>query len=76
MRFVDVLIRQAHPGPGVRPYRDFEQKLRDGQRYRQEEGTPWPVLVDDLEGILRNDHPWIRRYFHGPRAHAAQAARE
>jgi phospholipid/cholesterol/gamma-HCH transport system ATP-binding protein len=33
------------------------------------------MVVDTLEGILENDHPWIRRYFHGPRAHAAQTAR-
>ena len=33
------------------------------------------MVVDTLEGILDNDHPWIRRYFHGPRAHAAQSAR-
>ncbi len=32
------------------------------------------MVVDTIEGILQNDHPWIRRYFHGPRAHAAHAA--
>ena len=26
------------------------------------------VIVDSLEGIVRNDHPWIRHYFHGSRA--------
>lgn len=26
------------------------------------------VIVDTLEGIVRNDHPWIRHYFHGARA--------
>jgi phospholipid/cholesterol/gamma-HCH transport system ATP-binding protein len=26
------------------------------------------VIVDSLEGIVRNDHPWIRHYFHGARA--------
>jgi phospholipid/cholesterol/gamma-HCH transport system ATP-binding protein len=25
------------------------------------------VIVDTLEGIVRNDHPWIREYFHGAR---------
>lgn len=25
------------------------------------------VIVDTLEGIVRNDHPWIREYFHGTR---------
>ena len=26
------------------------------------------VIVDTLEGVVRNDHPWIRHYFHGARA--------
>jgi phospholipid/cholesterol/gamma-HCH transport system ATP-binding protein len=25
------------------------------------------VVVDTLEGIVANDHPWIRQYFHGAR---------
>jgi hypothetical protein len=50
VHFVDVLIRQAHPGPGVLPYHSFEQKWHDAQRYQREEGIPWTVLVDDLEG--------------------------
>jgi phospholipid/cholesterol/gamma-HCH transport system ATP-binding protein len=25
------------------------------------------VIVDTLAGIVRNDHPWIRQYFHGAR---------
>lgn len=25
------------------------------------------VIVDTLPGIVRNDHPWIREYFHGAR---------
>ena len=25
------------------------------------------VIVDTLEGIVRNEHPWIREYFHGAR---------
>ena len=28
------------------------------------------VVVDTLAGIMRNQHPWIREYFHGPRARA------
>ena len=26
------------------------------------------VIVDTLPGIVRNEHPWIREYFHGARA--------
>jgi phospholipid/cholesterol/gamma-HCH transport system ATP-binding protein len=30
------------------------------------------MIVDTLPGILASTHPWIRDYFHGPRAQAAQ----
>jgi phospholipid/cholesterol/gamma-HCH transport system ATP-binding protein len=30
------------------------------------------VIVDTLEGIVANDHPWIRQYFHGARGRASQ----
>jgi phospholipid/cholesterol/gamma-HCH transport system ATP-binding protein len=29
------------------------------------------VIVDTLEGIVTNDHPWLRHYFHGARARSA-----
>jgi phospholipid/cholesterol/gamma-HCH transport system ATP-binding protein len=29
------------------------------------------MIVDTLEGIMKNPHPWIKEYFHGPRARAA-----
>jgi len=32
------------------------------------------MTADTLPGILRNTHPWIHEYFHGPRAHLAQEA--
>jgi phospholipid/cholesterol/gamma-HCH transport system ATP-binding protein len=28
------------------------------------------MIVDTLEGIMQNPHPWIHEYFHGPRARA------
>jgi phospholipid/cholesterol/gamma-HCH transport system ATP-binding protein len=34
------------------------------------------VIVDTLEGIVANDHPWIRHYFHGARARSMAAGRE
>ncbi len=52
VQFVDVLIRQAHPGTDVPPYESFEQKMHDAQRYKQDDGIPWPVLVDDLQGTV------------------------
>ncbi len=34
------------------------------------------IVVDTLDGIMNNPHPWIQEYFHGPRARAAlQSAR-
>lgn len=33
------------------------------------------ILVDTLPNIMNNPHPWIREYFHGPRARSAAAAR-
>jgi phospholipid/cholesterol/gamma-HCH transport system ATP-binding protein len=34
------------------------------------------MVVDTVQGILNNTHPWIREYFHGPRARSATRARE
>jgi phospholipid/cholesterol/gamma-HCH transport system ATP-binding protein len=30
------------------------------------------MVIDTLDGILKSQHPWIREYFHGPRARAAE----
>lgn len=32
------------------------------------------MVTDTLAGIMENSHPWIRSYFHGPRARAAEQA--
>jgi len=34
------------------------------------------VIVDTLQRIVVNDHPWIRQYFHGERGRAALAEQE
>jgi phospholipid/cholesterol/gamma-HCH transport system ATP-binding protein len=36
------------------------------------------MICDTREGIVRNEHPWIREYFHGERAlrFAGQASEE
>lgn len=34
------------------------------------------VIVDTLEAITANDHPWIRHYFHGGRGRARRASGE
>jgi hypothetical protein len=50
------VVRQAHPGPGAREYRAFEEKLADARRYQEEEGILWPVLVDDLPGSVHQSY--------------------
>jgi hypothetical protein len=52
VHFLDVLVRQAHPGPAVPPYSSATQKQRDAEAYQQVENIPWPVLVDDLGGSV------------------------
>jgi hypothetical protein len=52
VQFVDVLVRQAHPGPAEPPYASFEEKMEDAAAYQREERIPWPVVVDDLEGTV------------------------
>jgi hypothetical protein len=52
VQFIDVLVRQAHPGPDVPPYHSMGLKLFDARRYELEERIDWPVLVDDLEGSV------------------------
>lgn len=52
MRFVDVLTRQAHPGPGVAPYASDADKRADGVRHARENAIPWTVAVDDHAGTV------------------------
>ncbi len=33
------------------------------------------ILIGTIDDMLRSDHPWIREYFHGPRARAAFAGK-
>lgn len=50
MQFLDVIARQAHPGPDVPAYTSMAQKVHDAYAYQQREQIPYPVLVDDIEG--------------------------
>jgi hypothetical protein len=56
VQFVDVFVRQAHPGPAVPAYHSFEQKLRDAEAYQRDEGIPWTVVVDDLQGTVHHEY--------------------
>lgn len=52
IRVIDVLVRQAHPGPGVPPYRTSDQKAEDAEAYRGDEAIPWTVVIDDVGGTV------------------------
>jgi hypothetical protein len=85
-----VLIRQAHPGPGAEPYTTDAQKMRDGERYKQDDGIPYPVLVDDLPGTVHQVYgtladptylidadgrvAFYNMWSHGPTLHGALGA--
>ncbi len=53
VRFVELLVRQAHPGERHGGYRSDDEKLADARAYSHEEHIPWPVLVDDLAGTVQ-----------------------
>jgi thiol-disulfide isomerase/thioredoxin len=53
VRFVEVVVRQAHPGERHGAYRSDQRKLEEACGYVQEEQIPWPVLVVDLEGTVQ-----------------------
>ena len=53
VQFVDVVVRQAHPGERHGGYRSYAEKLDDARRYQQEENIAWPVAVDDLGGTVQ-----------------------
>jgi hypothetical protein len=50
VQFVDVLVRQAHPGNRQGAYHTYDEKVDSAREYRQVEEISWLVLVDDLEG--------------------------
>ena len=56
MHFVDVFIRQAHPGELRGPYHSYEEKLAEAREYKREEGIEWPVLVDDYVGRVHRTY--------------------
>ena len=52
VHFIDVHVRQAHPGAAAPAYRDLQHKMEDAKRFQREHHIPWPVLVDDLFGTV------------------------
>ena len=56
MQFVDIIIRQAHPGELRGAYRNYEEMLADARAYKRDEGIKWPVLADDYEGTVHRTY--------------------
>jgi hypothetical protein len=50
VEFATVLVRQGHPGPAAERYRTFPHKAADAAAHEREDGVPWTVLVDDVDG--------------------------
>ena len=56
VQFVEVLVRQAHPGERHGAYGSYEDKLDDALALKREEQLPWPVLIDDLAGTVQREY--------------------
>jgi hypothetical protein len=54
VQFLDIVVRQAHPGSGAPAYASFAQKRADAALYKSAHSIPWPVLVDDLNGTVHH----------------------
>lgn len=54
VQFVDILVRQAHPGERRGAYHSFAEKMADAGRYQRDEAISWPVAVDDLAGTIQH----------------------
>ena len=52
VQFLDIMVRQAHPGERRPAYSSYAQKLADAREFREKEGIAWPVLADDLDGTV------------------------
>lgn len=50
--FVSLYVREAHPGENYPQPETFEEKLEHARAYKERDGIPWPVAVDDVEGSL------------------------
>lgn len=50
--FVSLYVREAHPGERYPQPEAFERKLEHARAYRDRDGLPWPVAVDDVDGSL------------------------
>lgn len=52
VRFVDLYVREAHPGSRFPQPKTLEQKLAHARAYQERDGVTWTIAVDDVEGTL------------------------
>ena len=56
VQFIEVLVRQAHPGERHGAYRSDRDKVDDARLLKHEEHLPWRVLIDDLAGTVQRSY--------------------
>jgi hypothetical protein len=49
-------VREAHPGENMPGHKTHEQKREQAEFFRNETGTPWPILIDELDGRTHIDY--------------------
>jgi hypothetical protein len=52
VEFVTLYVREAHPGDRYPQARSLDEKLAYARAYKERDGLPWTVAVDDVEGTL------------------------
>lgn len=73
-------VREAHPGEHLPAHTSQAQKGENARYFRESEGLPWPVLVDELRGAAHCEYGMLpnpvflidsagRVAFHGDYAH-------
>jgi hypothetical protein len=53
LRFVEIVVRQAHPGERHGAYRSFDRKAEEARAYAAEEHIPWSVAIDDVDATVQ-----------------------
>lgn len=52
VKFVDLYVREAHPGSQFPQPKSMEEKLAHARAYQMRDGVTWTIAVDDVEGTL------------------------
>lgn len=50
VEWLELYVREAHPGEAFSAHRSDEQKMLQASVFREAEDLPWPVAVDTLDG--------------------------